>query len=1178
MSTKRRRGAKGEPLAKRLKTCSASIVKTDKGCLAEKVLSSRYLQVWTLRQYLINALPSSSGSRRGRVREYQMKDGSQFLDTTLVGQTASSTPFSTEDTDREQLAFTQSQLRSSRNSVGNPQDDELNDLVDFVIWALFQRKDASSITPKHLLCRGYHQAPPELGFNNTRSEYNGIPGLTSVRVNVFAQALKSRPWNEIYSLLGSRQNEILRSLLLDCGIFVRMDEGKDNLQQICGIPICELPSRKPSADQSSHDRKGKSYDIRVRDGPSLAGSKAKDLEKVGCQREKSCLEKNRSNKHEAVPSYPKTPGSITFVRNRILYARASSNAKGGIRFGMKHVHVLNRYHLLEDQTQTVHIMKYIFPRQFGLHNVFTSPVDKSETTQPFKDYTFREREIKFAEHRAMLSRKASVISKGPKLPKRLRGATCVLVQKIRRNHAKCSYTQMLRHYCPVLAYKSQQASFPEILTASEPKSSLKTQLPTPSKMIGSTGTGIIGSQLRENVSLLAYATPTSNVSAFCRAAMSRILPENSLGDGADGEHNMAMLLSQVDSFVAMRKFESLTLHHVSQGVRLNSISWLRPPGIPSERSMSSTDRRSRLEILHEFLYYVFDSILIPLIRSHFYVTESNKHRNHLFYFRHDVWRRISEPSMASLQVTMFDNLKARDLRKARNSRLLGHSQLRLLPKVSGARPIINLKRKTTRLKGGKTVLNQNINSKLLPAFASLNYEKRTQSERLASALFSVGEAHSRLRTFRNKLGSLNDKELYFAKMDVTSCFDTIPQSEVMRMVTSLLSEPYYEIIKHAELRPAVGGQISGQASKPKYVSVAQSLKPRGGIADAKSSFCADNASRTVFVDLPDPRTWGRKSILKLIQEHVERNVVTMEKRFFKQRKGIPQGSVLSSLLCNFFYGEFENHCLNFLEPEESLLLRLIDDFLLITTNRDHARRFAEIMAKGNPEYGINVNSKKSLVNFEMAVAGVKIPRLHGGDVFPYCGIQINTKSLEVSKLRSNKDPHVPNGLTVDWSKRPGEAFRKKCLTSLRIQMDAMVLDTMLSSHSCVSSNIYQMFMECAMKMYRYSRALSRSKRPNEAIIIATWKDLMNLCLKMTRGKRSTKVISDYECAVSRTQIHWLATAALEHVMEKKQTGYATVLHWARGIMGSCQAGMRMERSKLRELRDQGERVFRSYQY
>jgi telomerase reverse transcriptase len=79
-------------------------------------------------------------------------------------------------------------------------------------------------------------------------------------------------------------------------------------------------------------------------------------------------------------------------------------------------------------------MKHVFPRQFGLHNVFTSTVDSRETTHPFQDYTMRDKEIAAA--------------KSSKVPKRLRGGVFDLIRKIRKNHANLSYTELLRHYCP----------------------------------------------------------------------------------------------------------------------------------------------------------------------------------------------------------------------------------------------------------------------------------------------------------------------------------------------------------------------------------------------------------------------------------------------------------------------------------------------------------------------------------------------------------------------------------------------------------------------------------------------------------------------------------------------------------------------------------------------------------
>ena len=101
----------------------------------------------------------------------------------------------------------------------------------------------------------------------------------------------------------------------------------------------------------------------------------------------------------------------------------------------------------------MHIMMYIFPRQFGLHNVFTSPVDRSQTTQRFQDYTLREEEIakKFPPV-APKSDDSSVAKKNTRhvhVPKRLRGDALRLVRRLQVLHKRCAYTELLQYYCPV---------------------------------------------------------------------------------------------------------------------------------------------------------------------------------------------------------------------------------------------------------------------------------------------------------------------------------------------------------------------------------------------------------------------------------------------------------------------------------------------------------------------------------------------------------------------------------------------------------------------------------------------------------------------------------------------------------------------------------------------------------
>lgn len=112
------------------------------------------------------------------------------------------------------------------------------------------------------------------------------------------------------------------------------------------------------------------------------------------------------------------------------------------------VDAFNRYANSESSEDIIHLMKYIFPRQFSLHNAFTSIVDSRETTHKFKDYTLREQEIEASQ----LSSKARSLHDGERttthLPRRLRGNPLRLVAKMQKLHSRCAYVELLRHYCP----------------------------------------------------------------------------------------------------------------------------------------------------------------------------------------------------------------------------------------------------------------------------------------------------------------------------------------------------------------------------------------------------------------------------------------------------------------------------------------------------------------------------------------------------------------------------------------------------------------------------------------------------------------------------------------------------------------------------------------------------------
>ncbi|KAI9759142.1 MAG: hypothetical protein M1835_000450 [Candelina submexicana] len=970
------------------------------------ILSLYYPLVWTLRDYLLYKLPQTSKSRRRRIisipsyPEYPSQSTppdsgklgiqtadralSKLLDLTLIG-IPKSKPEATTARLKEFASFSQGQTEStvgSSNGAG---------LVDFTIWLLFNKTFRTVNRPPHLLCHGLQRSSAPRQPNENHDAASGIPGLVCRFPNTYVNSLKSPLWDIILSLLGKEGERIMIDLLMDCGLFGPVEAGKANFCQLSGVPLSDMPTLQNLPNKPSEASTPSLADKNVDLGGALGGLR--------------------------ISSALHRPMSITFVRNRMLYARAALNGKGDVRFGLRHIHVLNRYPDSLNMIHTVHIMKYIFPRQFDLHNVFTSRVDTRETVQPFKDYTLREQEIArslnpSANIRQDLTKKT--IEPRVKVPRRLRGEVVRLVGKLQRLHSRCSYTELLKHYCRVQEFDGPSPSDPASNSLSRyckarMSTPFTTQLSvsTGSKVLPESNVVLISSEKR---SLMDFATPSADVSAFCRAVVSNVFPDQLWGLNDAGQENKRIILRNVDRFVYLRRFESLSLHEVMQSIKIKvtHIPWLRHAKVRDEKGPQS-DMLKRIEIFQELIYYLFDSFLIPLIRSNFYVTESNIHRNRIFFYRHDVWRSFSEPSMTSLRVSMFEELKTGSAKNLLDKRSLGFSQIRLLPKETGVRPIMNLRRRVIRKQNGRDILGRSINSVMRPVYNVLNYEKGAQPPKLGSALFSVGDMYSRLKSFKTRLKGLHGNEqcLYFAKVDVQSCFDTIPQAKIIRLVEKLLSEEEYRFTRHAEIKPSElhqTGSVPTVAIKParKFVANARASGDYSSFEQVVRTELARGRKRTIFVETMAQSLQKKEQLLELLQEHVQRNIVKIGKKFYRQKDGIPQGSILSSLLCNFFYADLEQQCLDFLNPQRSILLRLIDDFLLITVDRTQARRFLQVMHEGNPAYGVSVNTKKSLTNFEVTVNGMKVPRVQSGNKFPFCGSFIDSSTLAMSKDRGRR--------------------------------------------------------------------------------------------------------------------------------------------------------------------------------
>ncbi|KAI8298309.1 Telomerase reverse transcriptase [Colletotrichum sp. SAR11_59] len=848
--------------------------------------------------------------------------------------------------------------------------------------------------------------------------------------------LKASPWPQLLMLLGKSGEQIMIDLLIDTAIFLPAQAGAGNMYQLSGTPMFAADTARwePAAAQKP--------------------AKESDLE------------------------FERLPSELPFMRNRMLYARAALTGRGTVHYGFRHIHVLSRCPRVTDSAQpdpdrktrldqsneqnTLKVMMYIFPRQFGLHNVFTSKVDHLKTAQKFPDYTLREEEI-------------NPLFKDQKIrtPKRLRGDVKRLVEHLQLLHGRCAYAELLRHHCPsAIDGKTRKPAHKKPAKPSGTQLSLtNTQATAPaSRSTVTTKHRHKPRQQAPSIPTIKFdavtdlATPAPHVSAFCRAVLARIIPNEFWGSGPDQAHNRDLIFKRVDHFVRLRRFESMSLEEVTDGIKVTAMDWLAPPKLKGMKT-SQSDMKKRLEILHEFLYYVFDSILIPLLRSNFYITESSSHRYRLFFFRHD----------------------------ERNPSKLG------------------------------------------------------------SSMFSVGDIYTRLRSFSASFGE-DSPTFYFAKVDVQSAFDTIPQDAVVRLMGGVPSQAQYVIKKHLEVKaglvdPRLQRRPATKLTR-RWHSLASTRDDPAGFAQVVQERLGPKRKNAVFVGNISRKEHATKYLMDLMESHIQHNLVKVGKKYYRQKKGIPQGSVLSSALCNYFYADLEAERLSFLRGKDCLLLRLIDDFLLISTSQRKARKFVKVMHGGVPEYGVAVNPNKTLVNFDLELGGVKVSRALKASPFPYCGLSIDCKTLDIIRDHdATKGAAISNALTVDYGVKPGQNFQRRVLNAFKIQSHLMFYDTRHNTLETVFSNLHKAFTETTEKMLAYWRCLPAAKRPRSRMLTQTINRIIDVAFVLLTGKARKEKHPDYSCAMEKMHVTWLALDAVRKALLQRQANFSPVLGWIDAELG-----------------------------
>ncbi|NP_001269394.1 telomerase reverse transcriptase [Ornithorhynchus anatinus] len=694
-------------------------------------------------------------------------------------------------------------------------------------------------------------------------------------------------------------------------------------------------------------------------------------------------------------------------------------------------------------------------------------------------------------------------------------------RELLQNHGRCPYGVLLRKSCPVRVGAAEPAAGTGppggpagvSLRSAGRAGGRRTASPAGGSPEGSRRAGAVSPTASPGAGwgvhdLLRQHSSSWRVYGFVRECLLRVVPAELWGSS----HNKCRFLRNVKAFLALGKFDKFSLRELRWKMRVSDCAWLRSGR--GDHSVPASEHRFREEILAKFLHWLMRAYVVELLRAFFYVTETMFQKNLLFFYRKCVWNRLQAIGIRNhLAKVQLQAISEKEIKENLSKKYVPVvSKLRFIPKSNGLRPIVN----ADTIAGAKLFPKESrdkkvqyFNTQLKNLFSVLNYERTLHPHLLGASMFGIDDIYKAWRQFVLRVLTSKDKErrFYFVKADVTGAYDTIPHDKLVEVISRILKpedETVYCIQRYAVIQKTAKGSV--RKTFRRHVSTLKDFPPsmKQFVSHLQETTSLQNA---VVVQQSSSLNETSTSLFAFFRHMIQHNILKIRNRYYVQRRGIPQGSILSTLLCSLCYGDMENRLFPGIQ-QDGVLLRLIDDFLLVTPHLAQAKLFLRTLAKGIPEYGCFINPRKTVVNFhvdEDTVGCSHFTQLPAGCLFPWCGLLLDTRTLEVyCDYSTYSRTSIRASLSLCQSTSAGRSLRRKLLTVLKLKCHGLFLDVQVNSLRTVCINIYKIFL---LQAYRFHACVLRLPfnqrvRKNPEFFLTVIADTASCCYSMVRARNA----------------------------------------------------------------------------
>ena len=244
----------------------------------------------------------------------------------------------------------------------------------------------------------------------------------------------------------------------------------------------------------------------------------------------------------------------------------------------------------------------------------------------------------------------------------------------------------------------------------------------------------------------------AQVILFVKNVISALIPDELWG----GMHNKTVIMETIEQFIGLSDGTKLLFHEIMEKIKTHL--WLK--------SILECDPAQKRQLHSEFIWWILDQLFCSLLRTNFYIMSAGKFGTGSIFFRQGILKEAPWVGIAEKYELCLVNPEETTL----------YTEAKLGIKSTGFCPVALLNRQQHYV--GTSVNKEPVNSILKPIQSILSLENDMVNDNgLYHELQGALEKYVITHRWQD-----NAKPLWFAKTDISSCFESIKQDKLLQVL------------------------------------------------------------------------------------------------------------------------------------------------------------------------------------------------------------------------------------------------------------------------------------------------------------------------------------------------------------------------------------------------------------